>query len=105
MNIEISPKECERTLNWHDAMLYCQLLTIGGKNDWRLPTKDELNEIYKAENDLDGLFYWSSTEHNGDNAWYKNMSSGNQYHYDKNSRFNVRVVRSFNHLTVKNYEY
>lgn len=34
--IELSPKEYWKTLNYHDALLYCQLLTIDGKNDWRM---------------------------------------------------------------------
>ena len=46
MNFEIAPKEIEIQANWDDAKLYCFSLTIDGKVGWRLPTKDELNQIY-----------------------------------------------------------
>jgi hypothetical protein len=44
MNIEISPKEYWRHMLKHqlsDAELYCQLLVIDGKYDWRLPIINE----------------------------------------------------------------
>ena len=93
MTIEISPKEYERRLNWNDGMLYCSLLVIDGKNDWRMPTKEELDYIYHSENDFDDAFYWSSTEFNGYTAWNQFMSSGGQNNYFKNSSNYVRPVR------------
>ena len=94
MNIEIAPKEYERRLNWNDAKLYCELLTIDGKMDWRLPTKDELNEIYNSENDFVGSYYWSSTEYNGYDAWGQYMSNGSQNYNFKFTSYYVRAVRS-----------
>jgi hypothetical protein len=94
MNIEISPKEYERQLNWHDGMLYCQLLIIDGKDDWRLPTKEELNDIYNSENDFVGSFYWSSTEYDGYYAWGQDLSTGFQGNGTKNYSSYVRAVRS-----------
>ena len=94
MTIEISPKEYEKKLNWDDAMMYCQLLVIDGKDDWRLPTKEELNDIYNSENDFVGSYYWSSTESNGNYAWGQNLSIGGQYGYNKGNSYYVRAVRS-----------
>jgi hypothetical protein len=94
MNIEISPKEYEKELNWDDSNLYCQLLDIDGKKDWRMPTKEELNEIYNSENDFVGSYYWSSTENDGHNAWGQNLSNGVQYSNYKNYSYYVRAVRS-----------
>ena len=93
MNIEISAKEYERILNWNDGMLYCQLLNIAGKNDWRLPTKEELNDIYNSENDFVFDFYWASTEYNGNFAWLQDMSSGGQDFTFKTGSLYVRAVR------------
>jgi hypothetical protein len=95
--VKISPKEYERVLNWDDAMMYCQLLIIDGKNDWRLPTKEELNDIGNSENDFVGSYYWSSTEHDGNYAWRQGLSYGGQYgNYPslKNHSYYVRAVRS-----------
>ena len=78
MNIEISPKEFEKKLNWHDGILYCSILTIDGKDDWRMPTKDELNDIYKNGNDFDRCFYWAFTEFDCDEAWTQSFWSGVQ---------------------------
>ena len=96
MNIEISPKEYERELNWNDAIFYCQLLVIDDKCDWRLPTKEELNYIYNSKNDFVGSDYWSSTENFGNFAWSQDMSSGAQggYGNGKNNSYCVRAVRS-----------
>jgi len=97
MNIEISPKEYERQLNWNDGMLYCQLLTIDNKNDWRLPTKEELDYIYHSENDFTtGFIYWTSTEYDSDgNAWFYDFSGHLPYYYSsKYDIYNVRPVRT-----------
>jgi hypothetical protein len=69
MKYEIAPKSTETKLNWNDARLYCFSLNIDGKTGWRLPTKDELTEIYQSENDFENRWYWSSTEYNGKAAW------------------------------------
>ena len=93
-NIEISPKEYEVELNWNDAMLYCSLLVIDDKCDWRLPTKEELNYIYSSKNDFVGSGYWSSTEYNGGGAWGQNFSGGTQGYGGKGGGNYVRAVRS-----------
>jgi formylglycine-generating enzyme required for sulfatase activity len=94
MNLEISPKESERYLNWYDAMMYCQLLVIDGKNDWRLPTKKELDYIYHSQNHFVGSLYWSSTEYDGGSSWIQNLSSGNQNDNYKGASHYVRPVRT-----------
>ena len=95
MNFEIAPKSTEIKLNWDDARLYCFALNIEGKTGWRLPTKEELNEIYLSDNDFANVWYWSSTEGNGKLAWGQNMSNGSQYSDGKYHGFNyVRAIRS-----------
>ena len=37
-----------KDINWSDAKTYCANYKGGGFNDWRLPTQDELAELYKA---------------------------------------------------------
>jgi hypothetical protein len=46
MTIEVFPKEYIKKINnKDDAILYLSLLNIDGKNDWRMPTKQEFVDI------------------------------------------------------------
>lgn len=83
MNFQIAPKSTAIQTNWFDARFYCFSLNIDGKTGWRLPNKDELNEIYQSENDFEKYWYWSSTENNG-YAWCQAMSNGIQNFTNKN---------------------
>jgi hypothetical protein len=97
MNFEIAPKSTEIQTNWDDARLYCFALNIDGNTGWRLPTKDELDEICQSENDFELDWYWSSTEFNGKAAWGRSMYDGGQDYGrgidGKNSVNHVRAIR------------
>ena len=48
-------------VRWNKAQSFIELLGDG----WRLPTKDELNVMYKYKDKIGGFadyYYWSSTE-------------------------------------------
>ena len=51
MNIEISCTNYWKELNYRDALLYCSLLCIDGKTDWRLPTDGEC-EVYELYDEM-----------------------------------------------------
>lgn len=72
----------------------------GGKTDWFLPSKDELNEMYLASSILGGFpagrWYWSSFENDFGSAWYQRMSDGFQTGYNKvGTEAYVRPIRAF----------
>ena len=81
--------------------------TGGGYTDWFLPSKDELNKMYKyresinytAESnggsDFSATYYWSSTEHDIDDAWDQYFNNGYQSSYYKITTDAVRAVRAF----------
>ena len=97
MKFEISPKSTEIQANWDDALLYCFSLNIDGKTGWRLPTVEELNEIYQAENDFEETWYWTSIEssYSVQLAWYQHMSNGYQSYAVKSYDGNyIRAIRS-----------
>ena len=79
----------------------CANLTLGGYNDWFLPSKDELNEMYTNlyQQGLGGFAdygYWSSTEVGNANAWEQYFFNGYQLNDGtKNGNVNVRAVRAF----------
>jgi formylglycine-generating enzyme required for sulfatase activity len=94
MKYEIAPKSTEIQANWYDAKLYCFSLNIDGKTGWRLPTEEELNEIYQSENDFEKYWYWSSTESGGRYAWGQNFNGGIQSNYGgKNNGLYIRAIR------------
>ena len=72
-------------------------------NDWRLPTKDELNLIHKQRGSIGGFglisggFFWSSTEFDNDlnKAWGWNFFGGEEGYYNKYNENGVRAVRDF----------
>ena len=81
-------------MSWHKAIVACKNLGPG----WRLPTKDELNMLYKNKEEIGGFannFYWSSTELVNYSAWVQNFYLGDQLNFIKNYTFYVRAVRAF----------
>ncbi len=82
------------------AALLCANYSGGGYGDWYLPSKDELNLMYKnlhlkgLGNFTSNANYWSSTELNTDQAWVQLFTSGIQYVIAKRGNTaRVRCVR------------
>jgi hypothetical protein len=67
--------------------------------DWYLPSKAELNLLYKQRNVVGGFasdFYWSSSEFDSLSAWSQYFTGGSQFPFgNKSSTFPVRCVRAF----------
>ena len=83
------------------AASLCRNYRGGGFTDWFLPSKDELNELYKNKAVVGGLatgFYWSSSEDVGNNyagAWLQYFGLGGQGGGNKLYPYYVRAVRAF----------
>jgi hypothetical protein len=76
----------------------CANLTIAGYNDWFLPSKDELNQMYLNKAAIGGFAndgYWSSTEVGFYDAWLQSFGDGYQNFSYKFDNFFVRAVRAF----------
>ena len=73
----------------------------GGKSDWFLPSKDELNLMHEKlhRKGVGGFkeegYYWSSSEESEVSSWYQGFRKGNQSNYHKDFKRCVRAVRSF----------
>ena len=78
-------------------------LFLGGQNDWFLPSKDELNEMFtnlhSPVTPLGGFstedFYMSSSEDDDASAWAQSFSLGDQDNRNKVTTYYVRPVRAF----------
>jgi len=71
-------------------------------DDWFLPSKDELNQMYTNLHNVSPpfggfstVFYWSSSEYDANIAWYQNFYYGNQGANSKYDVYYVRPVRAF----------
>jgi 6-phosphogluconolactonase (cycloisomerase 2 family) len=73
--------------------------SFNGIDDWFLPSKNELNEMYINRGVVGGFAsysYWSSSQYNSDVAWAQHFVVGVQPAlYNKIASLRVRAVRAF----------
>jgi len=81
------------------ASATCRAFTGGGKSDWFLPSKDELNQLYLQKTTVGGFNtgeYWSSTQYDYISAMTQRFADGYQVNYTKDySSSSKRAVRYF----------
>ncbi|MCP4752512.1 MAG: DUF1566 domain-containing protein [Proteobacteria bacterium] len=99
------------TINWENALAYCETLSLAEKSDWRLPSVRELKSINEPEfayyptkhPSVNETFfpetyytaYWSSTTSSLDTerAWVVSFNNGTVSYVDKTAITYVRCVR------------
>jgi hypothetical protein len=87
-------------MNWDAAMSYASSLSLGGHSGWRLPSRDELANLYhspcKSMMDVVSSLYWSSTTDAGYTvgAWLVHFYYGYVGYGNKLVRYYVRAVRA-----------
>ena len=92
-NLEVMTEDLGK-MKWDEAKIAC----AKEGDEWRLPTKDELNILYENKDKIGGFasnFYWSSTERASYSAWNQGFANGSQYVDAKKASHDVRAVRAF----------
>lgn len=92
---------------WKSAKAYCENLTLGGYNDWRLPNVFELSTLLDNTKSkepyvvdgikyIDSFYYWSSTIYTEliSHAWDVDFYYGHDNAYNKTNNYYVRCVRA-----------
>jgi len=82
------------------AASICDELTLGGYNDWYLPSRGELfeirNNLIQVENYTDVYnYYWSSSESGISSAFAVDFKNGSVFSYPKSSDIFIRCIRDF----------
>jgi hypothetical protein len=94
MNFEFAKEEYWKDLTFDEAKMYCFSLTINGKTGWRLPSVEELKQIYFTPyNGFVKSSYWTSSVCKySKKIFVMNLLTGKPYH-DYNTHY-VRPVRA-----------
>ncbi len=99
--IYATPAEAPLTHSFNQARDYASTLYACGHNDWRVPSKAELNVLFTGRAAIGGFnsvgsslagWYWSSSP-NGNFGWAQRFSDGNQLEGYKSTVLSLRCVR------------
>jgi ABC-type amino acid transport substrate-binding protein len=103
---------------WDEAQNYCDNLSLGGYNDWRLPNPKELQSIVSYGRytptivtevffNTDSTDYWSSTAHadSTSDAWYLYFYDGYVGSHSKDNSSYVRCVRGGHESKIWSFDF
>lgn len=100
--IEVLKRESKRInqLLTGTAAQICAQYALNGYNDWFLPSKNELNELFKCvkQFNLEGfsnLEHWSSSKIDEKAVWAQSFKDGSQTEHPHDHKKSVRAVRYF----------
>ncbi len=95
----------QKQYHWSDASKYCRHLVHGSRDNWHLPTIEELKTLLvKNGSNSNGTInsnffpfnvpsnYWSSTEGFGHSGWYVDFDIGIDSNYDDSKTKYARCV-------------
>jgi len=84
--LEVARSDLQKEMTWKTVKKVCKKFEAG----WRIPTREELNEIYINKDEIGGFqhkYYWSCSYYASDKykhgkAWIQNFGHGYQFGYD-----------------------
>src|SRR5260370_42302873 len=90
-----TPSEARLTMTFNEAKEYAARLDAHGHHDWRVPTKGELNVLFRNRAAIGGFdesgsnpagWYWSSTQDDDLSVWAQRFRGGEQGGLEEGSR-------------------
>jgi hypothetical protein len=90
------------TCIFNEAQKYASQLDAHGHRDWRVPTRGELNVLFRNRAAIGGFeesgsdpagWYWSSSQYLNYHAWAQRFRDGHQFYYVKANVSALRCVR------------
>ncbi len=103
-SVECPSCKATRTADYAAKLCDDYSVTKDGKvyDDWFLPSKAELNEIYKNKASISNLvygenksYYWSSTEGTNEDSWGHDFYDNDVNYGERSCTFYIRPVRAF----------
>jgi len=97
-----TPADAPLTMTFNKAKEYASQLDAHGHQDWRVPTKDELNVLFNNRAAIGGFnltgsnpagWYWSASQTYVWLAWDQRFSDGYQFNLIKDGHSSLRCVR------------
>ena len=92
------PTDAGQMLSWKKAGEFAAGLDMHGHKDWRVPTQNELEILYRLRHRIPGFsmtgWYWSSSLSSHGLAWVQRFSDGHQFsHANAFEMLFLRCVR------------
>lgn len=87
-------------MSFQEATQACENYSIEGKDDWRLPSLNELEVLYEnlrksAKTHFQNQWYWSSETKDEHNMWSLDLLHGDRFAHWEGDHSHVRAVRTF----------
>jgi hypothetical protein len=99
-NTQIINEQLRQTGETGKAAQLCEAINFDGVTGWYLPSKDELDLLYKnlKVKGIGGFTnnrYASSSNDGRNIIWVQSFNNGRQYSLEKNTSYSVRAIRAF----------
>ncbi|HNZ65298.1 MAG TPA: DUF1566 domain-containing protein [Smithella sp.] len=109
-NLMWASKDNGANINWHDAKLYCEQYNGGSYTDWRMPTIDELADLYDhGKEQTSGYHIIDFITITRALQWSSDTDGSNMvavlYFYDGETVWNIPSTSSYRVLPVRDAQH
>jgi hypothetical protein len=96
------PADAPLTYTFNEAKKHAKKLRAHGHQDWRVPSKDELNVLFNNRAQITGFdlsgsypagWYWTASQYGPWDAWGQHFTDGSHDVSSKDTSASLRCVR------------